>query len=229
MNQREAFYKEFRSVLDNMYETMKRKNSDYTGSEDPFANFKYSEQFGVTSTEVGMFVRMLDKVSRAATFFQGKELQVKDETVDDTLQDLAVYCILTMLYLREKRRCNLTSSPTSMENPDKDSEMSSSASAPSGDDTTCLLSGRPLGSGSPEWLAQSREQYLQAAHAQFQCPTTSSSDNTLPSGPTFPTWLERQAIKAGLISAERERVSKELTKNCVTTGPTSAPSSTLKS
>jgi hypothetical protein len=71
-----------------------KKNADYTGAtSDPFANLRSVEQLGIP-TEVGLLTRMMDKMSRIASFVQKGELQVKDESVQDTLLDLANYCAL---------------------------------------------------------------------------------------------------------------------------------------
>jgi hypothetical protein len=83
-------------------EISKRKNSDYTGNtQDPFANFKSVEQLGI-KTEVGFLTRMNDKMMRLASFVQNGTLQVKDESVTDTLNDLANYCALFAGYLKSK-------------------------------------------------------------------------------------------------------------------------------
>jgi hypothetical protein len=47
---------------------------------------------------------MLDKVARVVTFVKKGVLQVKDESVEDTLLDLANYCILFAGYIKAKKR-----------------------------------------------------------------------------------------------------------------------------
>lgn len=95
-----------RSCCDKMIEITKSKNSDYTGeSGDPFANFK---QVGAliqqpSVVEIGFFTRMSDKFSRIGSFITKGTLLVKDESVEDTLLDLANYCILFAGYLNAKR------------------------------------------------------------------------------------------------------------------------------
>lgn len=80
------------------------KNADYTGeSVDPFANFTRSEALGITSTERGFLTRMVDKIARLISFADRGILQVKDESVEDTLLDLANYCILMAGYIQSKR------------------------------------------------------------------------------------------------------------------------------
>jgi hypothetical protein len=78
-----------------MIEITKAKNADYTGEgDDPFANFSRVELLGITDVSRGFLVRMSDKFSRIISFVQKGFLLVKDETIEDTLLDMANYCIL---------------------------------------------------------------------------------------------------------------------------------------
>lgn len=93
-----------RDQCDIMIKITARKNADYTGKgDDPFANFTRVEQMGIASTEQGFLTRMTDKLCRITTFVQKGVLKVKDESVDDTLLDLANYCILMSGYIKSKR------------------------------------------------------------------------------------------------------------------------------
>lgn len=86
-----------------MLETLKKKNADYTGTtDDPFANFTRVESLGICKTEVGFLTRMTDKLCRLNSFVQKGALEVSDETVLDTLSDLANYCLLFTAYLESK-------------------------------------------------------------------------------------------------------------------------------
>ena len=90
-----------------MVEVTKMKNADYTGgSADPFANF---EQIGhliqaPNVVSIGFLTRMSDKFSRIGSFISKGILLVKDESVEDTLIDLANYCILFAGYLRSLKQ-----------------------------------------------------------------------------------------------------------------------------
>lgn len=91
-----------------MTEITKKKNADYTGgSGDPFANFRQIGNLIQTKSidvvAVGFLTRMSDKFSRIGSFVSNGELQVKDESVTDSLQDLSNYCILFAGYLRSQR------------------------------------------------------------------------------------------------------------------------------
>lgn len=95
------FHKKF---CESMVEVTRKKNEDYTGAtDDPFANFKIVEHVGICSAEVGFLTRMTDKLSRISSFVQKGELLVKDESVQDTLHDLANYCALMSGYIESKK------------------------------------------------------------------------------------------------------------------------------
>lgn len=82
----------FYSMLARMREITQKKNNDYGGAEDPFKNFR---EFG----ELGILVRMSDKWARIKTALKEKrELQVADESVEDTILDLSIYCLLLLAY-----------------------------------------------------------------------------------------------------------------------------------
>lgn len=92
-------------TMDKMLEISKQKNADYTGdSNDPFSNFTRVEALGICSTEQGFLTRMTDKMCRITSFVNQGTLMVKDESVEDTLQDLANYCILFMGYLESEKK-----------------------------------------------------------------------------------------------------------------------------
>ncbi len=85
----------------------KAKNSDYTGaSADPFSNF--NQIGGLVQlpmvTEIGFLTRMSDKISRVGSFITRGTLTIKEESVTDTLIDLANYCILFAGYLAAKKK-----------------------------------------------------------------------------------------------------------------------------
>lgn len=100
----EDYLEDFKNITEQMYAVTKAKNSDYCGdNSDPFKNFKQVEFMGICSAEQGFLTRMTDKMMRISSFVKNGQLQVKDEAVTDTLQDLAVYSILMLCYLRSKK------------------------------------------------------------------------------------------------------------------------------
>lgn len=102
---REEYFEFHENCCKKMVEVTRAKNNDYSGaSDDPFANFRLVEDgFNVATAEQGFFTRMTDKFSRIASSIKKGILLVKDETVEDTLLDLANYCILFAGYLRSKQ------------------------------------------------------------------------------------------------------------------------------
>lgn len=102
----EKYLATFKQITEEMYETTKRKNSDYTGDDgDAFKNFTAVEQMtgGAVTTEQGFYTRMTDKMMRFAGYIRNGSLKVSDEKIEDTILDLAVYCILFVCYRRAKR------------------------------------------------------------------------------------------------------------------------------
>ncbi len=101
---REEYLAYHKAACEKMHAITTAKNNDYTGSsDDPFANFKIVEVYGVVNAEEGFFTRMSDKFSRLASFIKKGVLYVKDESIEDTLLDLANYCILLAAYLKDKK------------------------------------------------------------------------------------------------------------------------------
>jgi len=97
------------SFFNDCVEISRRKNHDYTGKNDnPFANFESVEVLGI-STEHGFLTRMMDKMKRIASFVEQGELKVKDESVTDTLRDLANYSCLLAAYIKSKSDTHLIS------------------------------------------------------------------------------------------------------------------------
>ncbi len=104
-------YLEFhKAFCEDMVEITKKKNADYAGAgSDPFANFRQIGSLiqSPSVIEIGFLTRMSDKMSRIGSFISNGTLQVKDESVEDTLKDLANYSALFAGYLREQRQKKL--------------------------------------------------------------------------------------------------------------------------
>lgn len=83
----------FRALQGEMFEITRKKNNDYGGPNDPFKNFR---EFG----SIGFLVRMSDKFARLKTaLVEKREFQVSDESLKDTLIDLANYSLLLQCWL----------------------------------------------------------------------------------------------------------------------------------
>ncbi len=68
-------------------------------------NADYGDSFHQTFVEEGMAmarIRLGDKFSRFKTLSRGAEQKVQDESIKDTLLDLANYAIMTVLEIEEK-------------------------------------------------------------------------------------------------------------------------------
>jgi hypothetical protein len=103
---KEQYLKFHKEACDKMIAVTKAKNADYTGgSGDPFSNFR--QIAGLVQVpaviEIGFLTRMSDKMSRIGSFVTKGELQVRDESVEDTLIDLANYCILFAGFIRSQK------------------------------------------------------------------------------------------------------------------------------
>ena len=78
-----------------------RKNHDYGGTNnDPYANFQNSTLAGV-SVEKGILVRLMDKMSRISTLLDKQE-KVKEESIDDTINDAINYLAILKSYRKNK-------------------------------------------------------------------------------------------------------------------------------
>jgi hypothetical protein len=90
----------FHRILDSLGELHDRKQADYGTGDDPFHNLRGASDWGVDPW-VGAGIRMNDKVKRLQAFAQKGEL--KNESVEDSLRDIAVYAIIMLVLLEEKR------------------------------------------------------------------------------------------------------------------------------
>lgn len=83
-----------KELTDEIIDIYKAKNKDYGDSfSDSF------EEFGITSA----VVRMNDKMNRIKSLAKSDDRQVKDESLRDTLVDLANYALMTVLELDCKK------------------------------------------------------------------------------------------------------------------------------
>ena len=78
-----------------------KKNNDYGGSDkNPFSNFTNAQVAGV-SVERGILVRLMDKMSRISTLLD-KEAMVKNESINDTIEDAINYLAILKAYINQK-------------------------------------------------------------------------------------------------------------------------------
>ncbi len=75
------------TICQELFETYKAKNADY-GNSFAQVREKYPN---------AILIRLNDKLNRLETLMNGAEQQVNDESVEDTLLDLANYCIMELV------------------------------------------------------------------------------------------------------------------------------------
>ncbi len=97
MNQSERFYQ----LLEEMKKTHNAKRHDYATVEDVFANFRTCEMAGIPAWK-GCCVRIGDKFSRIMGFAKKEKLEVKDESIKDTLVDMANYALIALILYEEE-------------------------------------------------------------------------------------------------------------------------------
>ena len=98
--------KQYRKFVEGLFDQMKSlieaKNSDYSPGDDPFANFRISEDIGVDPLK-GLFLRIQDKMQRFKAWASAGKLEVEGEGLEDVFMDLIGYACLAMGMLRERK------------------------------------------------------------------------------------------------------------------------------
>lgn len=86
--------KQFMAITQNMTKTYAAKNHDYGDS------FEQSlDEEGMAASRI----RMGDKWNRYKTLSKTKDIRVKDESIKDTLLDMANYAIMTVMWMNKKQ------------------------------------------------------------------------------------------------------------------------------
>lgn len=80
----------FEQITKEMNELYLRKNADYGNSFE-----KTMDTFGI----IAPVIRLNDKVNRLTNLVKSEDPQV-DESIEDTLLDLANYSVMTLAYLK---------------------------------------------------------------------------------------------------------------------------------
>lgn len=78
----------FKAITDQMLDLYARKNEDY------------GDSFGIGFKEHGdtmAVIRLEDKLRRLKSLVKTNSQQVKDESIEDTLMDLANYAVMTLI------------------------------------------------------------------------------------------------------------------------------------
>ena len=94
----------FHRILRELGELHDKKQADYGADDDPFANVRASEEWGLPAW-VGAMVRANDKVRRLQTY--AKKGTLANEGVKDSFLDLAVYAIIGYILFEEQEVLDL--------------------------------------------------------------------------------------------------------------------------
>lgn len=89
----------FYELLEEIGKLHDMKNADYAKKDNPLSNFKECEDIGIPAWK-GVWIRMSDKWCRIKQLIN-KEADVKSESITDTLKDLAVYSLITLILYEE--------------------------------------------------------------------------------------------------------------------------------
>lgn len=83
-------------------DTLKKKNNDYAGEvpTDVYKNLRACAQFGVPP-KMGVMVRLSDKFARIGNLMS-QEAAVKDEAIEDTINDAINYLAILKSILKNK-------------------------------------------------------------------------------------------------------------------------------
>lgn len=92
----------FETLQKEELELFQAKNTDYANPKDALANLRACEKIGIPAWK-GVVVRLTDKFSRLQNLAKNDgQHAVKDETIVDTLKDIANYANLCIILYEEK-------------------------------------------------------------------------------------------------------------------------------
>ena len=99
-SRRHPLSQRFHEILGELGELHDLKQQDYGTDEDPFANVRSAEAFGIPGW-VGAALRGNDKMKRIQAFALKGALA--NESLEDSLRDLAVYAVIGLVLLEEEK------------------------------------------------------------------------------------------------------------------------------
>lgn len=91
----------FHQLLAELGELHDKKQADYGRGDDPFANVRASEEWGVRPW-IGAMIRLNDKVRRLQSLVANGRLS--NESADDSLRDIAVYAIISLVLYEQETK-----------------------------------------------------------------------------------------------------------------------------
>jgi len=92
----------FHELVKQMSELHSKKNHDYAGTEQPLNNLREVVGMGIPAW-VGVGVRLSDKYTRMKNFIKNREFEFKEESLKDTMMDMAVYALLCIILFEEEQ------------------------------------------------------------------------------------------------------------------------------
>jgi hypothetical protein len=94
---------DYNKVFQDAEDLHKRKNAGYAGigAVDHWANFRMAEWFGL-SPLVRCLIRMTDKLIRVKNLMKSPEADQVNESIKDSLYDMAIYALISICLLEEK-------------------------------------------------------------------------------------------------------------------------------
>ena len=96
----------FHEIVKEMVELHDKKNHDYAGDKY-LSNFLMCEKHMGIPGWKGSIIRLSDKMARIMNIAKNDEVSVGEETITDTLMDLAVYAIITRILYEDFKKYNL--------------------------------------------------------------------------------------------------------------------------
>lgn len=101
---KETMLKDIEKTFSDCFKILSKKTEDYSNPDDVYSNFESVEKVGIAKTEQGMMARMQDKWSRIIRLTcAGQQPHVKQERVEDTINDLINYLALYKTYIKAKQ------------------------------------------------------------------------------------------------------------------------------
>ena len=97
----------FHELLRELGDLHDQKQADYGKDDDPFANVRASQEWGVQPW-VGAMIRLTDKVRRLQRYAEKGSLA--NEGVEDSLKDISVYALIALV-LWEQQGARTESQP----------------------------------------------------------------------------------------------------------------------
>jgi hypothetical protein len=102
MKRRHHSSERFHQILKEIGDLHDMKQADYGSDNDPFANVRAAEDFGLPGW-VGGAIRMNDKMRRITKAGRLGPESLKFDSVEDDLRDMACYAVICLVMLEEMK------------------------------------------------------------------------------------------------------------------------------